>query len=71
MQVQLIVQRGAATQSTPRRTGADSAKIMRTLTVFKDLVNVNQAEQTVGDRDNEHYRFLRELQKVSSATTLS
>ncbi|KAI6189442.1 RCR-type E3 ubiquitin transferase [Aphelenchoides bicaudatus] len=62
MQVQFVIKRGV-TQSTPRKSGPDSAKIMRTLTVFKDLINVDQAERQSTDKFDEHYNFLRDLQK--------
>lgn len=66
MQVQFVIKRGA-TQSTPRKVGPDSAKIMRTLTVFKDLINIDQVERPghSPDKFDEQYNFLRELQKVN------
>lgn len=66
MQVEFVVKRGA-TSSTPRKTAGDSARIMRTLTVFNDLVNIGKSEADhLGDEADEQYHLLRELQKVSS-----
>lgn len=66
MQVQFIIKKGA-TPTTPKKQGVDSVKIMRTLTVFNDLVNIDKKEtgSYSTDKTNEQYHLLQELQKVS------
>lgn len=60
LKVQFTLKRGA---TTPRKTGADSTKIMRTLTVFNDLVDIDKDERDPNQLDDD-YVLLRELQKV-------
>jgi hypothetical protein len=61
LKVQFVLKRGA---TTPRKMGTDSAKIMRTLTVFNDLVNIDKYENAA-DKSDDDYAFLREIQKVN------
>jgi hypothetical protein len=62
MQVQFVIKRGANI-SSPAKIVNDSAKIMRTLTVFNDLVNLEK--QPEKNNMDERYKKLRELQEVS------
>ncbi|KAI6207356.1 RCR-type E3 ubiquitin transferase [Aphelenchoides besseyi] len=62
MQIELIVRRGALPSRSYNRN-ADSARILRSLTIFNDLVQTEEIEEEQSDDDGE-WRRLREIQKT-------